>query len=149
MYSDAMLSLISRLSTVHVAFMLLSGLLVYVLIQVQKREDFDFAEMLKTNGKPSAARLGMIVSLFISSFVVVQVAVAELSNNSPSSRLTDVLGLYLGVFAGAKVLEKGIDAWRGGQRSNTRTDRQRTRQPDFEDTTPLDMDEIVGHRRDV
>ena len=137
--------------TISLAFILLSGLVVYVLFQVQKREDFDFAEMLKSNGKPSASRLGMLLSLVISSFIVLQVAFAELSNPSPNSpaRLVDVLGLYLGVFAGAKVLEKGIDAWKSntdGGYLPTRQDFRPTTQPDFEDTLPIDMHEILERR---
>lgn len=151
MYSDIFLSLIAKINITSLAFILLSGLVVYVLFQVQKREDFDFAEMLKSNGKPSASRLGMLLSLVISSFIVLQVAFAELSNLSPNSpaRLVDVLGLYLGVFAGAKVLEKGIDAWKGSADRRdfpSRQDFRPTTQPDFEDTVPMDMQEVLGHR---
>lgn len=123
------------------AFVFLLGLVVYILFQVQRREDFDFAEMLKTDGKPSASRLGMLISLAISSWIVINTAMTDLASNSNSSRLSDLLGLYLGVFAGAKVLEKGIDAW-GKSKPISRSDFRETTQPDFADTIPMDHTEF-------
>ena len=148
MYSDAIISLFSKLNTSSVSFMLLLLLVIYVLFQVQKRPDFDFAEMLKTNGKPSAARLGMLVSLAVSSWIIIDVASVDLSTANSSSRLFDLLGLYLGVFAGAKVLEKGISTW--GRSQNTFSGERRyfreTTQPDFADTVPMRMEDVLERR---
>lgn len=150
MYSSAVMDLFSKIDTTTLAFSCLVGLVVYVLFQVQRRQDFDFAEMLKQNGKPSASRLGMLLALVISSWIVIQVAVAELApgyNGSP--KLVEILGLYLGIFAGTKVLEKGIDAWgRNSERQSFphRSDFRNTTQPDFEDTMPMDMAEVIGRR---
>ena len=148
MYSDAIISLFSKLNTSSVSFMLLLLLVIYVLFQVQKRPDFDFAEMLKTNGKPSAARLGMLVSLAVSSWIIIDVASVDLSTANSSSRLFELLGLYLGVFAGAKVLEKGISTWGRSQNtfSGERRDFRETAQPDFADTVPIRMEDVLERR---
>lgn len=148
MYSEAVISLISRLNTSSVAFIFLLGLVIYVLFKIQQREDFDFAEMLKTDGKPSASRLGMLISLAVSSWIVIYTASVELSSKSTSSRLSDILGLYLGVFAGAKVLEKGISTWGRAQNtfSGDRKDFRETTQPDFADTVPMRMEDVLERR---
>lgn len=145
MYAEALLNLASKINTVSLAFIFLLGLVVYILFQVQKRKDFDFAEMLKTDGKPSASRLGMLLSLAISSWVVVSAAMTDLTAGSSSSRLSDILGLYLGVFAGVKVLEKGIDTW-GKSNTLSRDDFKETRQPDFAETVPMSYDSDVKGR---
>ena len=149
MYSDAVITLLSKINTLSLAFTGLFALVVYVLFQVQKRKDFDFAEMLKYNGKPSTARLGMLLSLAISSWIVLQVAIVELSPSyTGTPKLVEILGLYLGIFAGAKVIEKGIDTWgKSSERDfSNRTEFKSTTQPDFEDTAPMDMTEVLGRR---
>lgn len=151
MYAEAVINLVSRLNTSSVAFIILMCLVIYVLFKVQQREDFDFAEMLKSDGKPSASRLGMLISLAVSSWILMYTASVELTpNNSNPSRLFDLLGLYLGVFAGAKVLEKGISTWGRSTSSSTfsgdRRDFRETTQPDFADTVPMRMDDIIERR---
>ena len=149
MYSEAVFTLLARMNTISIAFIFLVGMVVYILFQVQKRDDFDFAEMLKTDGKPSASRLGMLVSLAVASWIMINTAVSDLSNNSTSSRLFDLFGVYLGVFAGAKVVEKGMDTWSKSQQQQfnpTKEDFKQTTQPDFEDTVPMKMDDVIDKR---
>jgi hypothetical protein len=77
----------------------------YVMWRAQKRDGFDFSNMLRDeNGKESAVRLGILVSLAISTWWVVWMA------------LHNILGvyeqlLYLGTWAGVAAISKAIETW--------------------------------------
>lgn len=85
---------------VLVALAILGG---FVLWKAQQRTDFDWGNMLKDeNGKESAVRMGILVSLSVSTWWVVWMA------------LHKVLGiyeqlLYLGTWSGVALAAKLID----------------------------------------
>jgi hypothetical protein len=123
-------------------FVLTTFLLIYAAVLSQRREDFDFADMLKSKGKPSAARLGVIVSLVVSTTILLQYSRYAIQNPSDMrlSTLVDLLLIYLSVWSGTKVLEKGIDAWasRTQQQGNTNFNTPTSiKTQDFQDTEPM------------
>lgn len=71
----------------------------------QQRPDFDFSNMLKDDaGKESALRMGIFISLAISSWFVVYDTIHNKQGDS------QVLLVYLCVWSGAKVADKLADA---------------------------------------
>ena len=131
MYYDLVSTYLSGLTLINTTFILLCVFIVYVVVVTQRRKDFDFAEMLKSNGKPSSVRLAVLVSLATSTWVLMQVTLASKSGSSDA--LIEVYIIYLSVWSGSKVLEKGIDAW-----SAKRNSRTQTRADDFQDTVPME-----------
>ena len=131
MYYDLVSNYLSGLTLINTTFILLCVFIVYVVVVTQKRKDFDFAEMLKSNGKPSSVRLAVLVSLATSTWVLMQVTLASKSGSSDA--LIEVYVIYLSVWSGSKVLEKGIDAW-----SAKRNPRTRNKTDDFQDTVPME-----------
>lgn len=131
MYYDLVSNYLSGLTLINTTFILLCVFIVYVVVVTQRRKDFDFAEMLKSNGKPSSVRLAVLVSLATSTWVLMQVTLASKSGSSDA--LIEVYVIYLSVWSGSKVLEKGIDAW-----SAKRNPRTRNKPDDFQDTVPVE-----------
>jgi uncharacterized membrane protein YedE/YeeE len=96
----------------NIANLLLAALLVvfiWIGAQAAKKNNFDWSEMLKGgDGKPSALRLGILVSIAVSSWVLVY---AVLNKAMVSADLVYLFGIYLAVWSGAKVAEKFIEGW--------------------------------------
>lgn len=131
MYYDLVYNYLSGLTLINTTFILLCVFIVYVVVVTQRRKDFDFAEMLKSNGKPSSVRLAVLVSLATSTWVLMQVTLA--SKSGSSGALIEVYVIYLSVWSGSKVLEKGIDAW-----SAKRSPSTQNKTDDFQDTVPME-----------
>jgi hypothetical protein len=130
-YYDLVYNYLSGLTLINTTFILLCVFIVYVVVVTQRRKDFDFAEMLKSNGKPSSVRLAVLVSLATSTWVLMQVTLASKSGSSDA--LIEVYVIYLSVWSGSKVLEKGIDAW-----SAKRSPSTQNKTDDFQDTVPME-----------
>jgi hypothetical protein len=80
---------------------------VYVLIKVQRREDFDLADMLRDEtGRASSVRMGAFVCLAISSWAIMYMLVKYQGVID-----TWIFLGYMGIWSGAKAVEKAIDAW--------------------------------------
>lgn len=90
--------------------MFVSGAL--IAINAQRREDFDFADMLRdpVTGKPSSGRLASIVSLVFSCWFLVYAALS-VPKDAYSSLIFSIFCVFISVWSGAKIVEKGIDAW--------------------------------------
>lgn len=79
----------------------------FVMWRAQQRDGFDFSNMLRDeNGKESGVRLGILVSLAISSWWVVYLT------------LNKILGyyeqlIYLGTWSGVALFAKLIEKWDG------------------------------------
>lgn len=106
-------SILSRASELlNTANLLLTVLLlsfVWIGVQASKKVGFDWSEMLKgADGKPSSLRLGILVSIAVSSWVLVY---SFLNKTNSSSDLVWLFGIYLAVWSGAKVAEKMVDGW--------------------------------------
>lgn len=78
----------------------------------QKRPDFDFADMLRDpiTNKPSANRLAIFVSLAISSWILMYAAL-NIDKKQLGSMLVTLFEVFMGIWSGAKVVEKAIDAY--------------------------------------
>jgi hypothetical protein len=101
-YYDLVSTYLSGLTLINTTFILLCAFIVYVVVVTQRRKDFDFAEMLKSNGKPSSVRLAVLVSLATSTWVLMQVTLA--SSSGASDVLIEVYVIYLSVWSGSKYL---------------------------------------------
>jgi archaellum biogenesis protein FlaJ (TadC family) len=118
--------------TISTPSVVLFGILlfaVYVAFKAQKRDDFDFADMLRDEtGKPSALRTSIFVSLAITSWVLVYIVIEKRVSDST---LFNLFAIYIAVWSGAKVAEKAIDAWaaRGGASTHPYTPAGRNSQP--------------------
>jgi hypothetical protein len=84
-YYDLVSTYLSGLTLINTTFILLCAFIVYVVVVTQRRKDFDFAEMLKSNGKPSSVRLAVLVSLATSTWVLMQVTLAS-SSGRPANQ---------------------------------------------------------------
>ena len=118
--------LIRVFDLLNIANLLLTVLLlsfVWIGSQASKKVGFDLSEMLKgTDGKPSSLRLGILVSIAVSSWVLVY-SFLNKTNSSPD--LVYLFGIYLAVWSGAKVAEKIVDGWvsvRSGKPAQPGTD---------------------------
>lgn len=75
-------------------------------VQSDKSNNFNFEEMLRgDNGKPSAFRLAIFVSLAVSTWVIMYIV---LKTNSLDNWMFIT---YLAIWSGAKVAESAIDAY--------------------------------------
>jgi hypothetical protein len=120
-----------------VAFSLIMILGFWVLWNTQKdpANNFDFTDMLRDeNGKPSAYRLAIFVCLAVSTWAIMYMAIAT------EGRLdTWIFVWYVGIWSGAKVAEKAIDAYisksaGGGSQGNdyyTRTNQYHSPSPKY------------------
>jgi len=85
----------------------MSLLLLLICWRLQRRKDFDFAQMFKDeSGKTSSSRFFSFVCLNISSWAIMYILVS----NKGKIETWILLG-YIGIWSGAKVVEKAIDAW--------------------------------------
>ena len=102
---DSFFHWVERIDTPTAVLLLIFLFSIYVAFKAQQRADFDFADMLRgSDGRASSARLAIFVSMAISSWLIVYAAI--------NKGLTDsMFGLYISVWAGAKAVDKGIDAW--------------------------------------
>ena len=100
------------MDNVHLPAVVLAVLLLWTVLivyQAQKRADFDWGEALRDdNGKLSALRFGIFVSLVISSWCMV-VAMLSIKVASDLDHVLNLFLSYMGVWSGAKVVEKAID----------------------------------------
>lgn len=93
------------------AIVLLIMLLVaaYVMWKAQQRRTFDFSNMLRDeSGKESSVRIGILVSLAVSSWVVMNHALLAGKDINPQ-----IFGLYIFGWSGALVFVKAADKWNG------------------------------------
>lgn len=80
---------------------------VFVMVRAQRRDDFDFAEMLKDeNGKPSGLRMALLGSFAISSWGFAYETVN-------GGREWWVWAGYLGTWSGALVFKELASKWNG------------------------------------
>jgi hypothetical protein len=86
--------------------LLLAG---YVMLKAQQKEGFDFGNMLRDeNGKESAVRIGVLVSLGVSSWTLMNHALLAGANISEG-----VFAIYVFGWSGALVFVKVADRWNG------------------------------------
>ena len=91
-------------------FLLAIGL--HVIFTSQKRDDFDWADMLKDeSGKFSAFRLGVLVCLVGSTWVLLYITMYTVKDPAGLETLFKYYGAYLVVWSGAKVVEKGLEVF--------------------------------------
>lgn len=108
------------------------GMLFYALyrIQVDPHNNFDFADMFRDeNGKPSAARLMILVCGGVSSWGIMYMLMHD-----DSSKIDPVLfGIYVAIWSGSALASKALDIWGGGGRfSPPPQDRDRDHDRDHE-----------------
>jgi cbb3-type cytochrome oxidase subunit 3 len=100
------------LSLPIVVLFLLLVLGIYVVYRAQQRPDFDFAQMLISDGKPSSTRLAVFVSLALSTWVIMYTCITTTSKTgSISSEFVNLFSIYVVTWSGSKVLESLISAW--------------------------------------
>lgn len=102
--------LMNMLDFPAVVLLLIMALGAYVLWQTQSspHNDFDFSDMLRDDGgRPSSARMAVFVCLAISSWAVMYMLI-----HSKGQIDTWVFLGYCGIWSGAKIVEKAIDAYR-------------------------------------
>ena len=92
--------------------MLLTG--AYVMFKAQQRADFDWADMLRDdNGKPSAFRLAIFVSLGVSSWLLIYITIRIVGTSTTWVDALEALfkwyALYIVVFSGAKIAERLVE----------------------------------------
>jgi hypothetical protein len=81
----------------------------YVIWKAQQKDGFDFSEMLRDeNNKPSAVRIGVLVSLAISSWGLMNHVLLTGPNINPW-----IYGLYIGGWSGALVFVEAAKKWNG------------------------------------
>lgn len=80
----------------------------YVLWKTQSADnDFDFSDMLRDdNGKPSSSRLAVFVCLAVSTWAIMYMLVTTKGIID-----TWIFVSYVAIWSGAKVAERGIDAY--------------------------------------
>lgn len=102
---DLLNAVLSYIDIPAVVLLILLGAFWSIVKASQARPDFDFSNMLKDDaGKESAMRLGIFVSLAISSWVVIYDTIHNKAGDS------NTLLIYMAVWSGAKVAEKLVDA---------------------------------------
>lgn len=103
---DTWLKMVDFPSVVLLVILLLGT---YVLWQTQRNADnnFDFADMLRDDrGKPSSAKLAVFVCLGITTWAVMymlMISKGQIDNW--------IFMSYLGVWSGAKIVERALDAY--------------------------------------
>lgn len=118
-YEAVLVELLHSENIATATYFILNIVIIYVVVKSQSRTDFDFAEMLKSGGKPSSVRLAFIIALVTSTWVIMQLTLQETSRPpGRDSILMDAFALYLASWSGSKVLEKAIDAWQGARQQN-------------------------------
>lgn len=81
---------------------------VWSIIKVQRRPDFDFAQMFQDDtGKATVSRFIGIGTWVASTWYVMQ----DMMDAVPTP---EIFGLYIGIFSGAGIAAKAIDKWKGG-----------------------------------
>jgi hypothetical protein len=91
---------------VILAILLISFML--AIWKVQRRKDFDFAQMFQdSSGKVTVSRFIGIGTWVAATWYVMQ----DMMDGVPTP---EVFGLYVGIFSGAGVAAKAIDKWKGG-----------------------------------
>jgi len=102
---------------------LVLGLWVLLKTQRNPNNNFNFADMLRDDtGKPSAYRLAIFVCLAVSTWAMMYMAIATQGKLDPA-----IFAWYITVWSGAKVAEKGIEAYMS--RNNNSNSRQSTSAP--------------------
>lgn len=84
---------------------------VYIIFAAQRRDDFDWGQALRDdNGKVSALRLGIFAAIAVSSWLLIYVTMNVIKKGDDLEQLFPFYAAYLGIWSGAKVAEKAIDA---------------------------------------
>lgn len=87
-----------------------------IVIRAQRRADFDWGDALRDDtGKVSAMRLGVLVCLVISSWVLVDLTL-KYADKDPEKLLYFYL-IYVAVWSGAKIVEKLLEAKFGASKN--------------------------------
>lgn len=82
----------------------------WMMIKAQRRPDFDWGNLFKDqDGKESAARLGMVAALALSTWLLIFVTM-----NTPKSAFTgdllfNIFCVFMAVWSGAKIVDKALD----------------------------------------
>ena len=83
---------------------------VWVMIRAQRRDDFDWGDALKDEtGKLSAMRLAVFVSLAISSWLLIYIAMNAVKSAADLDLLFKFFIAYLAIWSGAKIVERALD----------------------------------------
>ena len=94
------------------ASLVLIGLVALGLIsafRAQRQEDFSWTDMLRdAHGKPSAFRLGIVISLIMASWVLVVITIRSIPPFT-AKELTDLVLIYLIVWSGSPIVSKLLD----------------------------------------
>ncbi len=99
------------IATVMMIVVMFLGAWILWTVQQDKHNDFDFQDMLRDeNGKPSAFRLAVFISLAVSTWVIMRIV---LKTNAIDSW---IFVTYLGIWSGAKVAETALNAYSGRTR---------------------------------
>lgn len=93
-----------------IILVVLLALGLFVLWRTQKTNDaFDFADMLRDDsGKPSSSRMAVFVCLAISTWALMYMIIVKKGDLDPWIFIS-----YIAIWSGAKVAEKGLDAYIG------------------------------------
>ena len=107
LWTNITLTLNVDLPAIMLALMLL--LAGFVMWRAQKRSGFDFGNMLRDeSGKESGVRIGVLVSLAVSSWTLMNHALLAGPSINPQ-----IFGLYVFAWSGALVFVKAADKWNG------------------------------------
>jgi hypothetical protein len=100
--------MVEHLSVANIILIVLLLLGVFVMWRAGRDGTFKWSDMLRDGeGKPSASRLGIFVSLAVSSYVVMVMA------TKIDSFITDVLFWFLLTWSGTLIFVKIVDKWDG------------------------------------
>jgi hypothetical protein len=81
-----------------------------MMVKAQSRDDFDWGNLFKDqDGKESAARLGMVVTLALSAWFLIYAAMNTPKTAFTGDFLFNVFCVFMAVWSGAKIVDKGLD----------------------------------------
>ena len=90
--------------------LLIMGAYVMWKTQSNPNNNFDFSEMLRDDsGKPSAFRMGIFVSMALSSWGLMYVLIHN--QGHVDTIIAYMFIAYMAIWSGAKIVEKAIDTW--------------------------------------
>lgn len=101
---------IREIDVPSLALVFMAVLALMMMLSAQRRSDFDWGNIFKdVGGKESAARLGMVVALALSAWLVIYVAM-----NTPRSAFTgdllfNIFCVFIAAWSMAKPVDKALD----------------------------------------